>query len=177
MGKRTNTAKWDEKRGHWKINVQKDGERRSFYSSTPGRNGQREANRKADAWLDDNIDNIGIRVNTAYEKYFESVKLTTSKSNWRKIESFGRVWILPEIGNKKISVLNEQHLQAIIDKCFAAGRSKKHLINLRATIVSFIKYCRKAKYTSLFPEDLHIPKGARSVEKHILQPEDIINSK
>jgi len=174
MGKRVNTAKWDAKRGHWKINVQKDEERRSFYSSTPGRTGQREANAKADAWLDDNINNVGIRVSVAYKKYFESVKLTTSKSNWRKVDSFGRVWILPLIGNKKMSVLNEQHLQAIIDKCFAEGRSKKHLINLRATIVSFIKYCRKAKYTTLFPENLQIPKGARSMQKRILQPEDII---
>ena len=37
MGKRTNTAAWQEKQGRWRIDVQKDGKRRSFYSSTPGR--------------------------------------------------------------------------------------------------------------------------------------------
>lgn len=157
----------------WQINVQKDGQRRSFYSSAPGRTGQREANAKADAWLDDNIDNTNSKVNAVYQEYFESVKLTTSKSNWRKVESFGKIWILPVIGNEKLSTLTEQHLQDIIDKCYASGWSKKHLINLRATIVSFVKYCRKRKLTTLFPEDLQIPKGARNVGKRIMQLEDV----
>ena len=33
----------------WRIDVQQDGKRKSFYSSRPGRTGQREANAKADA--------------------------------------------------------------------------------------------------------------------------------
>ena len=45
MTTRTNTAKWTGTR--WRIDVQKDGTRKSFYSSTPGRTGQREANAKA----------------------------------------------------------------------------------------------------------------------------------
>ena len=51
MGKRTNTARWTGKM--WRIDVQQNGMRKSFYSSRPGRTGQREANRKADSWLDD----------------------------------------------------------------------------------------------------------------------------
>lgn len=52
MAKRTNTAKWMENQHRWQINVQKDGIRRSFTSSKPGRTGQREANAKADAgWM------------------------------------------------------------------------------------------------------------------------------
>ena len=39
MGRRTNTAAWNGKR--WRIDVQKDGARKSFYSSKPGRTGQR----------------------------------------------------------------------------------------------------------------------------------------
>ena len=53
MSKRTNTAQWEEKYQRWRIAVQKDGVRKQFYSSTPGRTGQREANAKADRWLDD----------------------------------------------------------------------------------------------------------------------------
>ena len=55
MGKRTNTAAWLPNQQRWQINVQKNGVRRSFTSSKPGRTGQREANAKADAWLDDGI--------------------------------------------------------------------------------------------------------------------------
>lgn len=37
------------------IKMQKDGVRRTFTSTKAGRTGQREANRKADAWLDEGI--------------------------------------------------------------------------------------------------------------------------
>ena len=49
---RTNTAKWSESRKLWRIDVQRDGVQKSFYSSVPGRKGQRECNAKADRWLD-----------------------------------------------------------------------------------------------------------------------------
>ena len=62
MGRRTGTAKWIESRQHWRIDVQSDGERKSFYSAVPGRNGQREANKKADEWLDSKIVNANARV-------------------------------------------------------------------------------------------------------------------
>ena len=42
MKKRTNTAFWVEKEKRWCIAVQKNGTRKRFYSSTPGRTGQRE---------------------------------------------------------------------------------------------------------------------------------------
>lgn len=53
--KRTNTAKWVESAQRGQINVQKDGKRKTFTSTKPGRTGQREANAKADAWLDDGL--------------------------------------------------------------------------------------------------------------------------
>ena len=115
MGKRTNTAVWMEKYNRWQINVQKDGKRRSFTSSKPGRTGQREANAKADAWLDDNIDHQKSKVSSLFEEYLERKKLTTSESNSRQIESFGRVHILPVIETKKIGSLSEDDLQKIID--------------------------------------------------------------
>ena len=52
MSTRTNTATWDAAHGRWRISVQREGVRKSFYSRKPGRTGQREANAKADAWLD-----------------------------------------------------------------------------------------------------------------------------
>lgn len=38
--KRTNTAKWVESAQRWQINVQKDGKRKTFTSTKPGRTGQ-----------------------------------------------------------------------------------------------------------------------------------------
>ena len=55
MGLRTNTVVWLPNQNRWQIKVQKDGVRRTFTSTKPGRTGQREANRKADVWLDEGI--------------------------------------------------------------------------------------------------------------------------
>ncbi len=173
MSKRINTAVWQEKYKRWQINVQKDGIRKSFYSSTPGRTGQREANKKADQWLDGDIQNPSAAVNVLYAAYLESVRQTTSTSNFLKIKSIGEVWILPNIGHLKIGKLTEAHLQKIIDSACAKGLAKKSLLNIRATIMAFVKYCRKAKATDLIPEDLTIPHSARSKGHRILQPDDL----
>lgn len=89
MGKRVGTAKSMEKQNRWQIKVQKDGERRTFTSSKPGRNGQREANAKADAWLDEGIENANKRVSALLDDYIADLKARTSKSNWHGEE--GRV--------------------------------------------------------------------------------------
>ena len=68
MKKRVNTAFWVEKEKRWCIAVQKNGTRKRFYSSTPGRTGQREANAKADAWLDDSIRDGRKKVASTYSE-------------------------------------------------------------------------------------------------------------
>lgn len=174
MGRRTNTAVWLEKHGRWQVNVQKDGVRRSFYSSTPGRTGQRECNAKADAWLDDNISGDGKRVSVLFYDYIEDLKSRTCYGHWRNEESRGRVWILPKIGKMKPENVTEQHLQEIINAAFSAGVSKKYLMNISATISAFFKYCRKCRVTTFRPEFITIPAGAPSKQKRILQPEHIV---
>ena len=71
MQKRTNTAKWNGTR--WRIDVQKDGIRKSFYSSKKGRNGQREANKKADEWLEEDLIS-DIKICDLQEKMIEEKK-------------------------------------------------------------------------------------------------------
>ena len=148
MGKRVNTAVWLEKQHRWQIKVQKDGQRRTFTSSKPGRTGQREANAKADAWLDDGIDSGNLRVNALFGDYIEALKLNTGKAHWTKEESIGRAWIMPEIGHMKIEKISEMHLQKILDKAAnsskkdsARGLSKKSLMNIRATIDVYKRQC------------------------------------
>lgn len=173
MGKRTNTAAWLPNQQRWQINVQKNGVRRSFTSSKPGRTGQREANAKADAWLDDGISNTRMLVEAAYPQWIGELKLTTSRSNWEPIQSRWNVWVRPVIGRRRVGDLTEQQLQAIINKGFAGGLSKKYLSNMCTDLTMFCKWLRLSKMSTLRPEELHVPKGARSKEKEILQPEDL----
>lgn len=171
--KRISVAKWLENQNRWQIKVQKDGIRRTFTTSKPGRTGQRECHAKADAWLDENIIDNNVRIKVLFADYLKTQQDTTSKSNWIKIQSFGDKWIIPVIGARKIADINEQHLQGIINKAYTKDLSKKTLTSLRATIASFLKYCRKRKATTLLPEDLRIPKGAKVGQKQILQPEHL----
>lgn len=171
--KRTNTAVWLDKYNRWQIKVQKNGIRKTFYSSLPGRNGQRECNAKADAWLDDGITQFKCKVIQMSEKYMEQLKLTTSKSHWKQYQYYFDKWVIPSIGNVRMEDLTQNHLQSVINKAYSKGLAKKTLCNIRSCIMSFLKYCRADKATALFVEDLKVPKGAVTKEKVILQPIDL----
>lgn len=174
MNKRTNTAVWIEKHNRWQINVQKDGRRRSFYSFKPGRTGQREANAKADAWLDEGIEDASCRVERAYENYIEDLKQRTSRSHWEAVENRWNLWVKPTIGHVKISALCDQKLQEVINRAYSkGGLSKKSLRNIRGDMTAFCKFCRKSKLSTFRPEDIIIPAQAVKVGKEILQPEEL----
>ena len=165
--KRTNTARWDEAKQYWKINVQRDGVRKSFYSGKPGRTGQREANKKADLWLDDGVEDQKIKVDAAYKKYLEKVKS-------RPVESRYINHIKPIIGMRTVSALDDADLQQVIDTAFTKHKlSKKTLNSLRGDLKAFLKFCRKEKYTSYSPEEIGLPAAAAVSEKKILQPEEL----
>jgi integrase len=173
MSKRTNTAVWIEKYKRWQIKVQKDGVRKSFYSMTPGRTGQRECNRKADDFLDNNVTERSVRVETACERYICELMLTTSQSNWRQYQSYVKNYILPTLGHRKVESLSAQDFQNILNLGFAKGLSKKTLMNIKHCLQAWLKFCRRSKYTSLNVEDLKISKAAPVKQKVILQPNDI----
>lgn len=174
MGQRTNTAQWIESRQRWQINVQKDGQRKTFTSAKPGRAGQREANAKADAWLDNSAVNTSVKVSILYPQFLASKQATTSYSNCRPMVGRWRNKIEPWIGHKAIGRLTCGDLQGLIDRALAGGYSRKSLQNLRADLSSFLKWARKHRYTSLTVEEVEIPKSAKRGQRHILQPRDFL---
>jgi integrase len=173
MPTRISQAVWHEKYQRWQINVQFEGKRRSFYSSTPGAKGERECNGKADKWLQDKLVNENTRTSKMFEKYLEELKITTSKGNWMPQESHWKAWIEPEFGAKKIGKVNEQDLKNVITAAHKKGRSKKMLTNIRNTMMSFLKYCRANHCTTLRPEEIKIPNDAPESNKKPIQPSDI----
>lgn len=82
----------------------------------------------------------------------------------------------PVIGAKRIGKITENDLQLIIDRAYKSGEKTlawKTLSNIRATISAFMKYCRKENVTTLYPEDLKIPSGAKRPNKKIVCTNDI----
>lgn len=182
MGKRVNTAVWLEKQQRWQIKVQKDGVRKTFTSAKPGRTGQREANRKADDWLDDGISNTTKRCSELWDDFLISAKATAGSSYVEQIEKFGRNYILPVIGDLSAGMLQDVLNRAYKEGCLnpdgkrksAGNLSRKTLQGIRGVEMAFVKWARQHQYTSLRPEDeVVVPKGARTKGKRILQPDSL----
>ena len=167
MSTRINVPKWLEKYNRWQIKVRKDGDRKTFLSYIPGRKGQVECQKKADAWLS-GIVNPTIKVNKLYSMFLEDCKDRTSTGNYTNMESIGRVWILPKIGFKKISSLTEQDLQNILNAAHKKGKSHKTISNVRGALTSFLRFARKSRVTELRADDLVIPNNAPIGERKIL---------
>lgn len=173
MKERINKPLWDEKRGRWVLAVQREGKRRYFYSSTPGRAGQRECNRKADAWIQDGLEGGRQRVQAVYSDWLKELQKTTSQGNWKPLVVRWRNWFLPSIGLKRVEQLTDNDLQQVVNAAAAAGLSRKTLQNMCADARAFCKYCRRCKLSNLNPEFLTVPAGARLKGKKVLSPADI----
>lgn len=171
MSDRTNEAKWIESRGHWRIDVQKDRVRKSFYSSTPGRKGKIECHKKADKWLSDGLSNTTVRVGDLMQMWIEHQKILTSKSAWRQYETYVRLYFEP-LRIMKIEKLTEQDFQEVLDELAARGMARKTISNVRGAASSFCKWCRKHNYTQLRVDDLTIAPIAKKAEKHVLSVDD-----
>ena len=166
-------ARWVESRQRWQINVQADGERRTFSSSTPGPRGRVEAERKADAWLERRLMSENTAFETVAKEYLEGIDKSESSSYYRQQEQYIRNHVLPALRRKKISKITENDLQKVIDAAHKKGLSRKTLSNLRGCLMAIIKYARKGKYTDLRPEDLKIPASAPKSSKKILSQKDL----
>lgn len=172
--KRTNTAVWYPDLKRWQIKVQKDGKRRTFTCSTPGRTGKLECNAKADEWLGSpQTESDMVYIDQLYALWFASVQKTASMGHWRPLESRWRTHIIPVMGKKRLDKVKEGHWQDLIDSIYAEGKSKKTLQTYCADIRAFYKWLRAHGYTTQRFEMLHVPKGAETRERSILQPESL----
>ena len=175
MSKRVNTAKWIEKYNRWQINVQKDGKRKSFYSSIPGRNGQRDANRKADKWLTSDVLASGTRLNAFFNgAYLDYKKLSVSNARLKTIKNYYNNYIYNVIGFKKIQNLKLNDLQTVINKAYDNGLAKGTLKQIKSLLSNILKYARLNNLTTLTSEFVEIPKTAvQPIEKKALTVQEI----
>ena len=177
--KKTSVPQWQANENRWRLRVQKDGQRRAFYSNIPGRRGAMECQEKADQWLRGAAVPADAKVEEAFKNWVAEVSVMNSEQSALTHERFGRNYIIPAIGNMSVRDLtNEQVLQNIINSAFLKGTNgkplaRKTLQNLRGTLMQFVRYCRKCGYTTLVPENLVVPRKAGKVEKQILQPHEI----
>ena len=179
MAERKNEAAWMEKQERWQVKVQKDGERKAFYSTTPGKKGKIEAEKKADTWLASGTAAAAIRLGKAWDEFVEREKDLNGATSvgYVHAEYFGRLYIKPALQHKKLQNITPQDWQNCIDDAYKNGKggqglAKKTLQDMRSCITRFWKHLRKRRIQFDMPDDpLEIPRHARKSERTAVQPE------
>lgn len=172
--KRRAEAVWIESKSYWQIKVQKDGVRKAFTSSLKGRKGKHEAEARADEWLEKGTQDM--RFPAAWELFLADQKERTSTANYAKHESYGRLYIIPAIGNKRLSSIAPVNWQSCIDAAARNGLSRRSCKNIIGSITAFLHYAKRSRLGVLPLEegDITIPNStAPKKQKSILQPDNI----
>lgn len=173
MNERKNEASWSESRLRWRIQVQRNGERRAFYSSTKGRKGKLETERKADEWLAGG-QKREMRVGELCRIYLDTIDTGHSSCHRLREKSTINTWILPYWEHIKTDALtNLDYREAIFrpTKC-DPPRSKRTCGHIKSVIYALYKTARMAKAEMDAPFNLPLPKSAPTKEKRVLTSEE-----
>lgn len=173
---------WDEKGKRWRKNAYCGGVRKMFCSKKRGiTSAEKEIELQINAWKEkmEGLSSSGklspmSRVSDVYRDYKMDLETRTSKGHFIPVEGRFEGWIIPVIGRCSVMDLNDGLLQKVINNAYIEGHlSYKTLLNIRADMMSFVKFCRKYQITNYIPTDIIIPKSAARSEKKILQPDEL----
>lgn len=138
QSKMISRAIWVEKKHVWKINLQKNGVRKSFYSSVPGDKGRKICAQNATSWLSGACPfSVSERttVDTVFERYLQDKALETT--NIYTIRNRYNNHIKPIIGKVPVMLLTKQDLKRVIYTAYRKHNlSQKSLKNIDAVTLS-----------------------------------------
>ena len=173
------TPSYSKKRGLWILQAQKNGIKKTFYSSTPGQKGKRETLQAYEAWLDSGGINNRLTVAGCVALYLEDVESRLGRRDtFRVTDLYTRLYVLPALGRCRMSNLTLRDRQAVINnarpqKDPTKSLSYKTLCHLRGVIVGLHNFAYNNFYCDAWRGSLYIPQGHARPEREILQPADI----
>ena len=169
---------YNKKRGLWVIQGQKNGIRKTFYSSLAGQKGKREVLDKYDEWIE-----FGgvqkVTVAKCVELYLKDIESRLGKrDSYREAEIYTRLYVLPTLANAKMNNLTLRDWQSVINDARPVSDrvkslSHKTLSHLRAVIVGLHKFAYRNYYCDDWRGELYIPQGHKKNERQVLQPDQI----
>ncbi len=166
---------WDESRQRWRYRITKNGETFNFYSKIKGPAGRREVLHQAESIEAGIVSQVRI-FKQEWILFLEDIEARSSRCNLQNLEQLGRLYILPELQNKKMFELKITDLQ----KCINAAKkkdgsllSKKSYSNIKNALTNFINFARLDGTTDIIANGLYVPRSAESSEKKILQREEV----
>lgn len=162
---------WLEKKKIWKINIQKNGIRKSFYSSTPGDKGRKICAQNAASWLSGSCPfavSDHTTVETVFERYLKDKELETT--NIYTIRNRYNNHIKPIIGKIPVMLLTKQDLKRVIYTAYRkCDLSQKSLKNIRGDLSGFCNYLDLSDIRNdLRTNNIRIPSTAKKGKKQAL---------
>lgn len=175
------TPIWNDKEQKWYLRITTDGKTKKFTSTKQGLAGKREVLRRARQYSAQGAESAKLAtINDCWNKFMEMnlKRLGEHSGAYKQYSDLGRLFILPAIGHKKIERISKADFQNILDtaKPLDGKRetlSKKYLMNIRATIMKFVKFMVEYDLYDGFKGELYIPQGHPTIGKSILQPNQI----
>ena len=160
----------------WKISVQHNGVRKTFYSSLEGDMGRKDCAKKVVAWISAGAaptSNKRLTVNDVYTAFLKDKALETS--DIYNIENRYKNHIKPIIGQLKLENLTVQDFKRVIATAYNEfNLSRKSLLNLRGDLSLFCGYLYDSNLrTDLSTTRVKIPRSAKRGTKEILATRDV----
>lgn len=181
--------KWSEKEKRWRVDLMRDGVRKTFSSSIPRSEGKRIVREKALEWIENGGNNKSVTLETAFDLFAKDYKTKHGENTQlTRINSVGKCHILPKLGKYKVGQITLDQWQGVItgarpvvrrkpdgsEKKRPTQLSKKSLKNIREVVVLFMRWALPRDYMSTdFTSELYIPHGAPTKGKEILQISEI----
>ena len=172
--------KWNEEKQIWELQKQINGKRK-YFSSSNKKGGYQECIRLFNSWLGQGARTKDPRIKDVAEDYLQSVidEFGENSYSYKDAENAIRLRILPAIKSKKLSDLNEQDFQKILNtsKNLNTGKnlSKKTVQNIRSEINLFCKYLYKANLIDWTPQFLEVPKKLEYKGKKYWQTDEALH--
>ena len=156
--------------GGFRLDLQINNVRKTFYSSKAGDSGRRDCARKALAWIDGSSKtpkSYTITTDTIFQDFFCDKEAVTA--DIYNLKNYYKNHIQPVIGEIPILQLTRQDLRRVINFAYKSGLSEKTLKNIRGVLSGFCAYLDDCDIRSdLSVRSIKIPKGAKKSHKKIL---------
>lgn len=155
--------------GGYRLDLQVNNVRKTFYSSKIGDAGRRECAKKALAWIGGSSTKKSYTITTdkIFQDFFHDKETVTD--DIYNLKNYYKNHIFPIIGEIPVLSLTKQDLRRVINTAYKSGLSEKTLKNIRGVLSSFCFYLDDSDIRNdLSARSVKIPKGAKKSHKQIL---------
>lgn len=172
------TPIWNDTEKRWKMRESINGKQRVFTSSRAGAKGLAEVRRKRNAALEGEAEKSSWRLEKCWLEYLADVASRTGleSENYVQREKYGRLYILPQLGKKRVGLISSIEWQRVINESRGnrvKNLSRKTRKNILGTISDFAHFAIRSRMIDQLPIGLYVPKDAPVVGKEILQPDQL----